>query len=144
MVKHNDAAAAIPILVIYFALFILMASSFIRLVYITIWDPPYLPLGRSADRGRERNTFKEKGNGIGAGEYELGGSSGVISTDTTAAMDDPDSPGLELFYTKDVFVCGMDGRPKWCSECAVWKPDRTHHSRDAGRCIRKMDHFCPW
>jgi len=55
-----------------------------------------------------------------------------------------DSPGLEDFYTKEFFVCEGDGRPKWCSECANWKPDRAHHSRDVGRCVRKFDHFCPW
>ncbi len=47
-------------------------------------------------------------------------------------------------YTKDVFVCEGDGRPKWCSECENWKPERSHHSRDVGRCVRKFDHFCPW
>ncbi|UKZ74238.1 hypothetical protein TrVFT333_001900 [Trichoderma virens FT-333] len=56
----------------------------------------------------------------------------------------PDSPGLEAFYSKDVFICEVDGRPKWCSECQQWKPDRSHHSSDLGRCVRKMDHFCPW
>lgn len=57
---------------------------------------------------------------------------------------DPDSPGLELFYTKDVFECSIDGRPVWCNECGTWKPDRTHHSSELNRCIRKLDHYCPW
>jgi palmitoyltransferase len=57
---------------------------------------------------------------------------------------DADSPGLEQFYTNDVFVCEADGRPKWCSECGNWKPDRAHHCSSIGRCVRKMDHFCPW
>ncbi|KAK5998975.1 Palmitoyltransferase PFA5 [Cladobotryum mycophilum] len=56
----------------------------------------------------------------------------------------PDSPFLEEFYSKDIFVCEADGRPKWCSECRRWKPDRAHHSSELGRCVRKMDHFCPW
>jgi palmitoyltransferase len=55
-----------------------------------------------------------------------------------------DSPGLEMFYSKDVFVCEGDGRPKWCHECHQWKPDRAHHSSELGCCIYKMDHFCPW
>ncbi|RDA84151.1 hypothetical protein CP532_4536 [Ophiocordyceps camponoti-leonardi (nom. inval.)] len=57
---------------------------------------------------------------------------------------DPDSPGLEAFYSKDVFACEPDGRPKWCSDCRQWKPDRAHHSTELGRCVRKMDHLCPW
>lgn len=56
----------------------------------------------------------------------------------------PDSPGLEAFYSKDVFVCESDGMPKWCSECRSWKPDRAHHSSEYGRCVYKMDHVCPW
>lgn len=148
LVKHNDSGAAIPILVVHFLLFILMTTSFLRLVHITIWDPPYLPLGLSADR--ERQTFREKDkdrheeNGIAIGEYVPGVSSGGTSTDTMGSRDDPDSPGLELFYTKDVFTCEMDGRPRWCSQCSNWKPDRAHHCSSSGRCILKMDHFCPW
>ncbi|CAK7201370.1 Palmitoyltransferase pfa5 [Sporothrix eucalyptigena] len=57
---------------------------------------------------------------------------------------DPDSPGLELFYTKDAFECTADGRPVWCTPCGTWKPDRAHHCSEINRCVRKMDHFCPW
>ncbi len=57
---------------------------------------------------------------------------------------DPDSPGLELFYTKDIFECTADGRPVFCSPCGTWKPDRAHHSSEINRCVRKLDHFCPW
>lgn len=142
--EYRDKAAAIPILTIYVILFLLMATSFFRLVYITVFDPPYLPLGLAAHRdqapknARGKTTSEE--DSIGGGEYYQGTSSvGPIGT-----KNDPDSPGLELFYTKDVFICEMDGKPRWCSSCANWKPDRTHHCSDAGRCIERMDHFCPW
>ncbi|CZR62839.1 related to PFA3 Palmitoyltransferase for Vac8p, required for vacuolar integrity under stress conditions [Phialocephala subalpina] len=142
--RYNDIAAAIIILVVYFLLFLLMAASLLRLVYLTIVDPPYLPLGAAALRDARMydTTEKEKpkadADGIGGAEY-MQNMNRVLGT-----KDDPDSPGLELFYTKDVFVCETDGRPKWCSHCANWKPDRTHHCSDSGRCILKMDHFCPW
>lgn len=48
------------------------------------------------------------------------------------------------FWMKDVFVCDPNGIPIWCSYCMNWKPDRAHHNQDVGRCIKKMDHFCPW
>lgn len=122
-----------------------MAASLLRLVYITMVDPPYLPLGPASLRnvGTYNATEKEKprkeaADGIGGTEYQQN-TDAVLGT-----KDDPDSPGLELFYTKDIFVCEVDGRPKWCSHCANWKPDRTHHCSDSGRCILKMDHFCPW
>ena len=62
------------------------------------------------------------------------------------APSDPPSgrPGLEEFYDKDIFECGGDGMPRWCSTCTNWKPDRAHHCREVGRCVRKMDHYCPW
>lgn len=144
--KHDNHRAAIPILVIYFVLFMLMAASFFRLVYVTIVDPPYVPLGPSAPPARrDRISYKSKKgakhtkDGIAMGEYDAGDTSGEAK-----AQNDPDSPGLERFYTKDVFTCEMDGRPSWCSSCANWKPDRAHHCSSSGRCITKMDHFCPW
>jgi hypothetical protein len=143
IVKHDDLGAAVPILVIYFILCLFMTTSFFRLVYVTAFDPPYVPLGPAVSG--DRNPYKEKsrgeeGDGIAGGEYNPGGT----SVNFYGTNNDPDSPGLELFYTKDVFVCEMDGKPKWCSECSNWKPDRTHHCSSSGRCIRKMDHFCPW
>jgi palmitoyltransferase len=149
LIKHHDHAAAIPILVIYFVLFLLMAITFFRLVYITIFEPPYVPLGRRALRERKQNRVESKASsdksGIGGAEYNTNSPTDLETSGITAGSDsDPDSPGLELFYTKDVFVCDMDGKPKWCTHCANWKPDRAHHSSDCGRCIRKMDHFCPW
>lgn len=55
-----------------------------------------------------------------------------------------DTTGIESFYTKDVFVCQPDGRPPYCSTCCQFKTDRAHHCREVNRCVRKMDHFCPW
>lgn len=54
------------------------------------------------------------------------------------------APGMEQFWTKEVFTCNSQGLPIWCSHCNNWKPDRTHHNQDTGRCTLKMDHFCPW
>ncbi|POS77242.1 DHHC zinc finger protein [Diaporthe helianthi] len=52
--------------------------------------------------------------------------------------------GLESFYTRDFYTCRSDGLPIWCSDCQNWKPDRAHHSGDIQRCVKKMDHYCPW
>ncbi|PVH86213.1 zf-DHHC-domain-containing protein [Cadophora sp. DSE1049] len=148
LVKHENKSAAVPILVIYFVLFLFMAASFLRLVYITTFYPPLVPLGPSAIHKRKtssRNGGEKKlRGGIGGSEYGSRDSSGDTSRNVASPQDDPDSPGLELFYTKDVFVCELDGKPKWCSYCANWKPDRAHHCSTSGRCILKMDHFCPW
>jgi len=125
LVKHNDKGAAISILVIYFILFLLMATSFFRLLYITIFDPPYLTLGPAALRDRKSNRkskdkYAEKG--IGGSEYDTGNSSGDTSRGVIGSNNDPDSPGLELFYTRDVFVCERDGKPRWCPHCQNVRP----------------------
>ena len=32
----------------------------------------------------------------------------------------------------------------WCQRCAAYKPPRAHHCTTTGRCIVKLDHYCPW
>ena len=44
----------------------------------------------------------------------------------------------------DAYICDYEGMPLWCDKCHNWKPDRTHHCKELGRCVRKMDHYCPW
>lgn len=115
-----------------------MLVTFLRLLHITYTSPCYVPLGPAAIRDAERKRTEkrhmrssEKRDGIGGAEY-------------TGADGDAETPGMEMFYTKDIFVSEMDGKPKWCTHCANWKPDRAHHCSASGRCIEKMDHFCPW
>lgn len=31
-----------------------------------------------------------------------------------------------------------------CTRCETFRPPRAHHCRICKRCIRKMDHHCPW
>lgn len=100
-------------------------------------DDDNIDLEAGRTNGTNINTAPN-GGGIGS-SYE--------GTNVPAGRDprlDPDSPGLENFYTRDIFECTADGRPIWCSPCGAWKPDRAHHCSEIGRCVRKMDHFCPW
>lgn len=123
LAEHDDKSAAVPILVVYFILFFLMTVCFLRLVHITVTDPSYVPLGEAALHERQNNKSgkgraKAKEDGIAMGEYNSRSSQG--GTPETSSEKEHDSPGLELFYTKDVFVCSHDGRPIWCSECCNW------------------------
>lgn len=124
------------ILILYFIIFLLMIATYLRTLLTITFDCGVVPLGPLAVERRKNSSSKGKGS--------------QRSVDTEgypywAGPDlDPDSPGLEQFYTKDVFVCESDGRPKWCSECCNWKPDRVHHSSEVDRCVYRMDHYCPW
>ncbi|KAF2014490.1 zf-DHHC-domain-containing protein [Aaosphaeria arxii CBS 175.79] len=44
----------------------------------------------------------------------------------------------------DAYICDYQGWPLWCDKCHSFKPDRTHHSKQLGRCVRRMDHYCPY
>lgn len=119
-------------LVLYFVFIILALSAYLR-TFVTIQlDPGLVPLTRRRDAG-----------GKGLGPRRARGRDAEANP-WVPPDQDPDSPGLEAFYSKDVFVCEADGRPKWCSDCRQWKPDRAHHSSELERCVRKMDHLCPW
>lgn len=127
-------------------------------MYNVLWDPGYLPLGAervqaestSHDSKRShRKRHHRKSSSRQAGNTEKAGQSNVdlergINAHAGGKAYQLDSAGLESFYTKDVFVCQEDGRPSYCSSCCQFKTDRAHHCREVDRCVRKMDHFCPW
>ncbi|KAI0843854.1 palmitoyltransferase PFA5 [Daldinia vernicosa] len=134
--KRGEVGAAIAILVLYFILLLLMVGTYLRTILTVLLDPGVVPLGpgvierKKAARDRRRRRRQEPD---------------LESLPYYAGPDlNPDSPGLEEFYTKDVFICENDGRPKWCSECSTWKADRVHHSSEIDRCVYRMDHYCPW
>ncbi|KAI0012055.1 palmitoyltransferase PFA5 [Xylariaceae sp. FL0662B] len=126
---------AIVILVFYFILLLLTIATYLRTISTVLFNPGLVPLGPLAIEQRRLENDKRK-----EGRHQ-----DIESRPYNATPDpDPDSPGLENFYTKDVFVCENDGRPRWCSECCNWKPDRVHHSTEINRCVFRMDHYCPW
>eukprot|EP00391_Amoebophrya_sp_Ameob2_P007802 CAMPEP_0178999222 /NCGR_PEP_ID=MMETSP0795-20121207/9932_1 /TAXON_ID=88552 /ORGANISM="Amoebophrya sp., Strain Ameob2" /LENGTH=523 /DNA_ID=CAMNT_0020691955 /DNA_START=265 /DNA_END=1836 /DNA_ORIENTATION=+ len=34
--------------------------------------------------------------------------------------------------------------PRFCEKCQVWKPPRSHHDSITGKCVLRMDHYCPF
>ncbi|POS86719.1 hypothetical protein EPUL_002462 [Erysiphe pulchra] len=122
LAEKNDIVTAVSILITYCLITIFLIASFLRLTYTTYCDPPYVPLGKFQTQEQGNNGIEEN------------------YSDKEKFM----ASGLESFHEKNVFISDYTGRPFWCSHCANWKPDRAHHCSQTGRCIRKMDHFCPW
>ena len=137
--SRRQTGLAIAFLVLYFVFLLLTLSTYLRLLLVVTFDAGLVPLPaesiqrrndakRAAKRSRHSKTVD-----VESLRYNVGpqGPSGQ-------------SPGLEMYYTKDAFVCESDGRPRWCPDCMAFKPDRGHHSSEMDRCVYKMDHFCPW
>lgn len=142
IVKKGRTGFGAGMIVLYFVIFFIMITAYLRTFVAVIRDPGLVPLvnGQADDANekqppppppRRRRRRRDEEPDVEAQPW-------------TPVDMSPDSPGLESFYSKDVFVCEADGRPKWCSGCRQWKPDRAHHSSEIGRCVRKMDHLCPW
>ncbi|KAF7718790.1 Uncharacterized protein PECH_005883 [Penicillium ucsense] len=145
--------AGAVILVLYYLLLIMMVSTYTRLLYNVLIHPGYLPLGAErvrADAESEHKHEKSKADAAADKQHRTG--LNAPDVDIEQGIHDHaggkafklDPSGLEAFYTKDVFVCQEDGRPAYCSTCCQFKTDRAHHCREVDRCVRKMDHFCPW
>lgn len=137
-----------------------MVGTYLRLLFNVVWNPGYLPLG--AERAQANNASDDSKSSHRGPSRHCRKLSSRKSRDTEK-VDQPDTDlesgitnhaggkayqldpaGLESFYTKDVFICQEDGRPPYCSTCCQFKTDRAHHCREVDRCVRKMDHFCPW
>lgn len=147
------SGAAIAILVIYFLLLFFVACTYYRILYTLVINPGYVERGpqyyavleekKHQVKGK-RDRFRKSGKVHGAGDAEKGFATSYKGAAVGGRPNPSESVGLQDFYRKEVFVCEGDGRPVWCSMCMNWKPDRTHHCSEVNRCVRKMDHYCPW
>jgi hypothetical protein len=45
---------------------------------------------------------------------------------------------------REFMVCKPDGSPKTCTTCHIYRPERTSHCSQTGRCVAKYDHYCPF
>lgn len=155
--RASRVGAGAAILAVYYVLLIPMVATYIRLLYNVLGSPGYLPFGAErvkADSGlrRKHSHRKRRRRKSSSRKARDAEKREPVEVDIESGMNDHaggkafqlDLAGLESFYTKDVFVCQEDGRPPYCSTCCQFKTDRAHHCREVDRCVRKMDHFCPW
>jgi palmitoyltransferase len=149
--------AAIAILVIYYLLLLPVLISYARLIQTIVTNPGYVPRGvqwhnkephqshrERHGHGRQRNHKSSEEKRRASSTWPASEYSPRSSDQSNVALTDKGQPRVEDFWLKDVFICNYDGRPAFCSTCLNFKPDRAHHCSEVDRCVRKMDHFCPW
>lgn len=157
--RSSRVGAGIAIIVVYYVLLTPMVITYLRLLYNVICNPGFIPRGSSylpdqqdaeAPNAHRRNRKRRRKSHRKPGTAEKSDTSDEVDLERgvdhhTGGKAFPlNAEGLENFYTKDVFICQPDGRPIYCSTCCQYKTDRAHHCREVDRCVRKMDHFCPW
>ena len=149
--SRNGAATAV--LFLYFLFFLAIAITYFRLLYVVATNPGFVERSEqwyAQNKGGKGPRLGRKASGDPLSEKRSKRSGSLNAraySDAHATADGATSeqrPSLQEFFKRDAFVCQGDGRPAWCSHCQNWKPDRAHHCREVDRCVRKMDHFCPW
>jgi len=161
-IRSPRVGAGAAIIAVYYVLLIPVLVTYLRLFYNVAWNPGFLPRGAPSIEDQDDNGSRSSNRRHRKHRRRRNSRSRGRTTEKTDRNDmDPDveggldyaaegkayplnTGGLESFYTKDVFVCQPDGRPSYCSTCCQFKTDRAHHCREVDRCVRKMDHFCPW
>lgn len=110
--------------------------------------------------GNGNNEGKPSEAGVMEGEYEIQGQGGPTGEDS---FDE------EAYREREEFAMQIEGfnlrtdditqdkihqyavmsalsrqKRRFCAHCQRFKPERTHHCRQCGICVLKMDHHCPW
>ncbi|KAK5046295.1 hypothetical protein LTR84_008438 [Exophiala bonariae] len=142
---HPDTGAAIAILTVYYLTLLMTLICFGRMIQTIFTNPGVIPRGpqyyvekeRTQREGSESHDKNKEG-------FEYGSTARSTPQNIPRPRSNESNIRPEEFWHKDVFVCGWDGRPPFCSTCYNYKPDRAHHCSELGRCVVKMDHFCPW
>lgn len=144
--------AAVAIIVLQYVLATILLATWGRFLQAVIFNPGYVPKGKRPKAQKlttngESETRRQRSRSRSTRRSRSRESSPSVKfLDREAVRDGilACPPGLEQFYRKEVFISGIDGVPRFCNACWNWKPDRTHHSSELNRCVKRYDHYCPW
>ncbi|KIW04553.1 hypothetical protein, variant [Verruconis gallopava] len=140
-------STAVPVLVFFFLLLVLYLSCYARLMQTIAHNPGYTTrIPHSPPHNVERSKEKRARSILSCTRSTVLDDTLYPVLNRTAIVQGkvPPPPGIEYFTRKDVFICDAQGLPLFCDICNNYKPDRTHHCSEVDRCVRRMDHFCPW
>jgi ribosomal protein L40E len=71
----------------------------------------------------------------------------IVISHAKAALTDPGHvplPDARIDFSDRDSLQEREDNWTICQRCEMWRPPRAHHCRICGRCVRKMDHHCPW
>ena len=155
--SNSRPRTAAAILTVYCILFLLLATTFFRLLYVVINNPGFVPRGSQYYENQTRSRGRRKDHRHKTEHYDekaqADSARGSTTAQSTRGGNVPhiipqaalsDTTMLQQILDQDIYTCEGDGKPTWCSTCYNYKPSRAHHCREVGRCVYKMDHFCPW
>lgn len=133
LLDQSTIGSAVAVLTLHFLVLIPLLIYYGRLLS-SMKDPGYMPRGDDFATGKSPRSSH-------ASSYI---SNPVNVASTGSVGHDAAGRVLNSMVRRKFFTAESDGLPKWCSVCANWKSERAHHCSDVGRCVRRMDHFCPW
>ncbi|VDO78198.1 unnamed protein product [Schistosoma margrebowiei] len=61
-----------------------------------------------------------------------------------AAVTDPGLIPLHRYTVSQLASVQKPDGWTTCNKCGIHRPPRAHHCRICRRCVRRMDHHCPW
>ncbi|KAI5298203.1 hypothetical protein KEM56_004246, partial [Ascosphaera pollenicola] len=136
-------ATAVGLLVLYYTTLVPFLLAYAILYVRVVWNNDFVDYGPDHESVREGDDQEKDLHRRSIRKLHTP-SSASTSITTEKPKTSTSLESADAFYLKDAYLCTDDGRPPWCSVCAHFKTDRTHHCKEVNRCVRKMDHFCPW
>lgn len=74
-------------------------------------------------------------------------SAGLLASHIQCMVSDPGYvpvPDVKIDFSDTVSRKSRDDDWTVCHRCEMWRPTRAYHCKVCKRCVRKMDHHCPW
>ncbi|EAZ62849.2 predicted protein [Scheffersomyces stipitis CBS 6054] len=141
---HRSLAIAIDIVGIVTYLFSIY--TYYKVIHVGPGSPldyPELIIRNLESLNRPSQTTYQSANPFDTTTSTMSEAESQMLMNGTESSDcpEPESPPAQFL---EIHTINSPSSYRYCSKCSVWKPDRTHHCSATGKCVLRMDHYCPW